>query len=553
MMSAGAVAARRDRDPPGRPDGPIRPPPHRRRHPRGRRVGRGRGRQGRPTDEEVRADPAATRRDGGEESAGGGLALQPQADRPHGRRPPTAAPTSRLARRSGSTSRRSTRAKLRRLLATLDELTPMTWREGPFTVLEEFVERTGARLRPRRARHARGQADGRQHRELHALRRTTGSRSTRRAASPGSSTTSTPTRARAATCRRASRLTEDIDGVRLMTLYQAKGLEFPIVFVPQLLKDEWPAREYGSGLFPKDLLREVDPGRRHPHRGGAAAAVRRPHARARPARRHDPRRARGARRSRRVFVDELLGGAGEELRHVDRVGEPAGERRRRSPADPARRSSGGPCPCRPRASAGSRCGSRPSSCSSCSRGREPTDPEADGARAALADEFATSRRGRRRTRPTRPAPAASTRCRCGPSRSTPAPGANLLDVAAAAVGVQLLAVRDLRALPAPVRVPARLPDPVEPDRRGVLLRVDAPTPRSRRSRRSAASGWPAASRRRPRRPRAALPGRMAGRPVRRPDVRGDLPAPGRHAARQLLGGRARRHRRGRARGAATSS
>ncbi len=30
-------------------------------------------------------------------------------------------------------------------------------------------------------------------------------------------------------------LTEDVDGVRLMTLYQAKGLEFPIVFVPQLL------------------------------------------------------------------------------------------------------------------------------------------------------------------------------------------------------------------------------------------------------------------------------------------------------------------------------
>ncbi len=46
-------------------------------------------------------------------------------------------------------------------------------------------------------------------------------------------------------------LTEDVDGVRLMTLYQAKGLEFPIVFVPQLLDGEWPAREYGGGLFPK--------------------------------------------------------------------------------------------------------------------------------------------------------------------------------------------------------------------------------------------------------------------------------------------------------------
>ena len=38
-------------------------------------------------------------------------------------------------------------------------------------------------------------------------------------------------------------LSEDVDGVRLMTLYQAKGLEFPIVIVPQLLDGEWPTRE----------------------------------------------------------------------------------------------------------------------------------------------------------------------------------------------------------------------------------------------------------------------------------------------------------------------
>ena len=38
---------------------------------------------------------------------------------------------------------------------------------------------------------------------------------------------------------------EDLVGVQLMTLYQAKGLEFDHVFVPQLLKDEWPTREWG--------------------------------------------------------------------------------------------------------------------------------------------------------------------------------------------------------------------------------------------------------------------------------------------------------------------
>ena len=42
-------------------------------------------------------------------------------------------------------------------------------------------------------------------------------------------------------------LTEDVDGVRLMTLYQAKGLEFPIVIVPQLLDGEWPTQRGLAG------------------------------------------------------------------------------------------------------------------------------------------------------------------------------------------------------------------------------------------------------------------------------------------------------------------
>ncbi len=51
-------------------------------------------------------------------------------------------------------------------------------------------------------------------------------------------------------------LSEDVQGVRLMTLYQAKGLEFPHVFIPQLLDGEWPTREGWSGYFPPELLRE---------------------------------------------------------------------------------------------------------------------------------------------------------------------------------------------------------------------------------------------------------------------------------------------------------
>jgi DNA helicase-2/ATP-dependent DNA helicase PcrA len=54
-------------------------------------------------------------------------------------------------------------------------------------------------------------------------------------------------------------IADDLEGVRLMTLYQAKGLEFPYVFVPQLLEDEWPVPDWGGGLFPDELLREGIP------------------------------------------------------------------------------------------------------------------------------------------------------------------------------------------------------------------------------------------------------------------------------------------------------
>ncbi len=73
---------------------------------------------------------------------GGGLALQP---------PPTdlaaSAGDAHAAGRHRETRRTSvapaTRAKLRRLLDTLEDLAAKTWREGPFTVLEEYVNRTG--------------------------------------------------------------------------------------------------------------------------------------------------------------------------------------------------------------------------------------------------------------------------------------------------------------------------------------------------------------------------------------------------------------------------
>ena len=67
-------------------------------------------------------------------------------------RPAEGAPTSR------SSCRRGMRAKLRQLLGALDELNPLTLREGPFTILERYLERTGQVLdlsRPTRSRPKR--------------------------------------------------------------------------------------------------------------------------------------------------------------------------------------------------------------------------------------------------------------------------------------------------------------------------------------------------------------------------------------------------------------
>ncbi len=37
----------------------------------------------------------------------------------------------------------TTRARLRRLLGVIEELQPRTWRDGPFTLLERFLELSG--------------------------------------------------------------------------------------------------------------------------------------------------------------------------------------------------------------------------------------------------------------------------------------------------------------------------------------------------------------------------------------------------------------------------
>jgi DNA helicase-2/ATP-dependent DNA helicase PcrA len=263
------------------------------------------------------APPTVAAVDGGaEEPAGAGLALQPKPIEIGG--PETANASPPPARRTQRVDVAPlTRARLRRLLDTLDELTPMTWREGPLSVLEKFVERTGLildliavdtleskRMVANIASFLRFAADWQQEHPQGSLAGFVDYLDAYQSAG-GDLPTSVE-------------LTDDVDGVRLMTLYQAKGLEFPVVFVPQLLRDEWPAREYGSGLFPKDLLREAIPaGDIHTEEERRLLYVALTRAQDRltvttvggPTATRDPS----------IFIEELLAGAGEEITAVDRT------------------------------------------------------------------------------------------------------------------------------------------------------------------------------------------------------------------------------------------
>ncbi len=210
-----------------------------------------------------------------------------------------------------------TRAKLRQLLGALDELNPLTFREGPHTILERFLERTGGVLDLIAAD------------TLESKRTVTNIASFLRFAADWQAANPRGTLAGFVAYLDAYQsaggelptsveLSEDVDGVRLMTLYQAKGLEFPIVFVPDLLDGEWPVKEQGDGLFPRELLRETVPaGDIHTdeERRLLYVAMTRAQDRLILTTHGGPAAAKEASR----FVGEILDGAGIEVRRIDRT------------------------------------------------------------------------------------------------------------------------------------------------------------------------------------------------------------------------------------------
>ena len=203
-------------------------------------------------------------------AAAGGVALQPRTFDPRADRAieedeaprATAANEQETEASKPEPSRRkvaaATQAKLRRVLETIDALGPLTWREGPHTILERLLERTGTVL-------DLIAADTRE-----SQRQAANIASFLRFASDWQR--EHPTGSLAAfvdyldayqtaggELPTSVELTEDVDGVRLMTLYQAKGLEFPCVFVPYLLDGEWPVGRESGEILPRELLREGVP------------------------------------------------------------------------------------------------------------------------------------------------------------------------------------------------------------------------------------------------------------------------------------------------------
>ena len=431
---------------------------------------------------------------------------------------------------------------------------------GPAHDPRAVARADGHRARPDRGRHARGEADGRQHRELPALRG-------RLAAANPSGTLAgfvdylDAYQAAGGELPTSVELTEDVEGVRLMTLYQAKGLEFPIVFVPQLLDGEWPTREGWSGYFPRELLREAVPeGDIHTEeeRRLLYVAMTRAQERLILTTHGGPARDEGAVAVRRR---DRRGGGGEDVRVVDRTARGAGAADGDGRRSRGRRSTGSSRDARrvmPLPTARERRLALRLRASELVGLIEATDGDRPGGGGAR-------ERVRRTSWPTigRAAAMAADEARAAGldpltfrtiALDTGA-GANLLEVAPLPGAFSYSAFDTYERCPLQYafRYVYRMPEPPTARRR-----ADAsgrrPTRRSRRSRRSAASARRAASRRRPARTSSASSARAGCRPAfgdqtteegyqRRVD----------DAARQLLGGRGRVARRGARTRSSTSS
>jgi len=150
------------------------------------------------------------------------------------------------------------RGKLERLFAVVDDLAALSHREGPATILDEYVVRTGIltdllsietpeaqRTALGIARLLRFVADWRRDRPGRSLAEFIAYLDVYQ--QMGGDLDLEPVDG------------GDVDGVQLMTVYQAKGLEYEVVLVPRLVERQFPSDRGSSLPIPVELLRQAPP------------------------------------------------------------------------------------------------------------------------------------------------------------------------------------------------------------------------------------------------------------------------------------------------------
>ncbi len=150
------------------------------------------------------------------------------------------------------------RVKLERLLALVDELVPRAQRDGPFSILEEFLVRTNLlhdliaveTVEAQRtvlavARFMRFVAEWQQTHPRDALADFVAYLDIYQQVG-GDLDSDAQSRVQ-------------VEGVQLMTVYQAKGLEYEAVVVPRLVDGQFPDTRDEQRLLPIDLLKQAPP------------------------------------------------------------------------------------------------------------------------------------------------------------------------------------------------------------------------------------------------------------------------------------------------------
>ncbi len=150
------------------------------------------------------------------------------------------------------------RARLEHMMSCLDPLAARSHRDGPFTLLDEYLARTSV------LRDLVAVATPEAQRSVLAIGRLLRFVSTWQEEEPEASLADFIAyldvfQETGGDLEATAALPADIDGVQCMTVYQAKGLEFEAVIVPRLVEGQFPDERSEDLIIPVELLRQRPP------------------------------------------------------------------------------------------------------------------------------------------------------------------------------------------------------------------------------------------------------------------------------------------------------